>query len=274
MRNIFVKLVPVTNNRLNIMDAKMVSSGHYLNPPPVNPVRYQRNFITNAVCELRFPTLLELETRAPKDFQAKIRKLYPFYENQFIEPIGAPEGASYEQRYLFRSKDKNWTVSVSSSTISIETSHYSEFDEFFGRLSSLLESAREMIDSDFFTRVGLRYINSIPVSDESPDGWINSDLILPLTSGIFGAVQSSATIIQGNLKDGQYSMRHGLKSNNIEVEKGDLLQYALDFDYYKENVEFTEVLQLVKAFNETNFAFFSWCLGKKAKLILGEGKPK
>lgn len=252
----------------------MDEDGRYLNPPPVKPVRYQRNFIKNAVCELRFPTLLELETKSPKDFQAKIRKFYPFYENQVIERVGAPEGTSYEQRYLFRSKDKNWTVSVSSSAISVETSNYSEFEEFFDRLSSVLEHAREMIDSDFFTRVGLRYINSIPVSDESPDGWINRDLVLPLTSGVLGVVQSSATIIQGDLKAGKYSMRHGLKRNIAEANKGDLLKYALDFDYYQENVEFTEVLPLVRFFNETNFAFFSWCLGEKAKQVLGEGKPK
>ena len=47
--------------------------------PNINKIKYQSNFIRLAVCELRFPTLLELETKEPAKFQAAIRKEYPYY---------------------------------------------------------------------------------------------------------------------------------------------------------------------------------------------------
>lgn len=36
----------------------------------------------------------------------------------------------------------------------------------------------------------------------------------------------------------------------------------------------SDALCCIRRFNETNFALFSWCLGEKARKLLGEGKPK
>ena len=37
--------------------------------PAVEPLEFERNFVRLAVCELRFPTLLELENASPVAFQ-------------------------------------------------------------------------------------------------------------------------------------------------------------------------------------------------------------
>lgn len=253
----------------------MDNERRFLNPPKVKFVTYKRNFIKTAVCELRFPTLLELEAKPPHSFQASIRKQYPFYEAQVLEQVGAPEPVLHEQSYLFRSKDRKWTVNVKSSSIGIETSNYSDFTEFFERFSYILDRAKEMIDTDFFTRVGLRYINAIPVED-SAEGWIKGDLLLPLTGGILGDTKSCMSAVHGYMEKGQYSFRHGLKrKSESELEgKVETPSYSLDFDYFSENVEFGEVHDLIKYFHEMNFAFFSWCLDEKAINYLGEGKEK
>lgn len=241
-----------------------------LNPPTTPRVRYSHNFLKNAVCELRFPTQLELETKPPTVFQAKIRKLYPHFEHQVIEQVGAPDALSQEVQYLFRSKDRKWTIGVKSSSISIETSSYVDFEDFYAKINQALLSARELIDSDFFTRVGLRYINQIPIDGDTPEDWIAPQLIRPVIDEVLGYTQSYASSIQGYLEDGSYSFRHGFKRDNPDSP----LRYTLDFDYYEEGVEIGEVERLLKSFNEKNFSFFSWCLGEKAKAYLGEGKPK
>lgn len=244
----------------------------YLSPPEVKRVRYQSNFIKTAVCELRFPTLLELEMKAPTVFQAKIRKGYPFYERQVVDEVGGPE-VSREVRYIFQSKDRNWTVTLKSFALALETSKYVDFEDFFSRFKQILDSARDIIDSDFFTRVGLRYVNWIPVEDEDLDGWIRGDLISPLTGGVLGAPQRFSGIVQGYMEGGgQYSLRHSLRSEQVNEKTRQT--YVLDFDYFSENVEVGNVPALVQGFNKINFALFSWCLGDKAKKRLGEGKPK
>src|SRR5687767_698633 len=115
----------------------MSEPARVLNPPAVPSVRYTTNFINTAVCELRFPTLLELEAVAPRAFQSSIRKDYPHYEPQIVEQV-AGEEVMREHRYLFRSKDQRWTLSVKSYAISLETSKYHDFEDFFERLVRVL----------------------------------------------------------------------------------------------------------------------------------------
>lgn len=244
----------------------------FLNPPTVQAVRYEKNFIQTAVCELRFPTLLELEAMPPREFQSRIRRDYPFYEPQILENLSGPE-ITREHRYLFRSKDQQWTVTIKSFALALETSKYVDFEDFFERLKRVLMSAKEMIDADFFTRVGLRYINRVPIADGNIEGWIRPELIQPLTGGTLGTVKALAATIHGYMENGQYSFRHGFKEPD-ETEKTSGQYYTLDFDYFSENVEAEMVEDLIKQFNKKNFAFFSWCLGSEALRTLGKGTPK
>lgn len=262
-----------------------------LKPPEVQRVRYQRNLIKTAVCELRFPTLLELEARPPVQFQKKLRKAYPFYQSQIIDLSGGDEVAR-EHRYLFRSKDQHWTVSVKSFALSIETSKYLDFEDFFSRFKQVFASATGMIDADFFTRIGLRYINTIPLQDGIVEGWVRAELVAPLTSGVLGEATKFAGIIQGEMENGHYSIRHGMKddperalsNDNITrheeaAKRGPMTSqvtrtYQLDFDYYSENVEMDAVESYIEQFNRTNFALFNWCIGDKARKLLGEERLK
>jgi uncharacterized protein (TIGR04255 family) len=244
-----------------------------LSPPDIPAVRYAKNFIKTAVCELRFPALLELEAKPPHAFQKLIRKAYPIYEPQVVE-MGAGEEALRENRYLFRSTDKQWTVSVKSFALSLETSKYIDFEDFFDRLMVVIRSAEPLIDADFFTRVGLRYINKITIEDGNPRDWISKDLLAPLRNDVLGTLSNYRCVLAGSLKNGSYTLRHGVGGDEAAAATGPKLEYTLDFDYYCENLKAAAVPDRLKEFNRTNFAFFSWCLGAKAKAVLGEGKPK
>lgn len=241
-----------------------------LSVPSVPSVRYQRNFIQTCVCELRFPSLLELESKPPTSLQQLLRKEYPLYEEQKSIDIGAPGQVRHEgNRYLFRSKNRKWSVLLRSFSIALETTAYKDFDDFTERLSSMLEKSSALLDTDFFIRVGLRYINRVPVEDGDLEGWINSALVLPLTSGALGDVTKYFFEGQGLTDFGLYSFRHGTDSEGSKVQG-----YYLDYDYFAEGVSVDETLPLVKNFNQLNFSFFSWSLGQKALDWLGPGIPK
>src|SRR6267143_3147149 len=105
-------------------------------------------------------------------------------------------------RYLFRSKDQKWTVALKSFSLALETSKYLDFEDFFGRFKDLLDKSREMIDSDFFTRVGLRYINTVPIEDGELSGWIRPDLVGLVTSGTLGSPEKYQSVIQGSTEYG------------------------------------------------------------------------
>lgn len=248
------------------------SGAGYLTPPRVDRGRYERNFIKTAVCELRFPTVLSLESTAPAEFQAKLRKLYPAFERQVVEQLSGAESVAKEVRYVFRARDKRWIVTLRSSSIALETTGYLDFEDFLSRFRVVLESARELIDSDFFLRVGLRYINWIPISDGNPAGWVRESLLAPLDVSVLGPPQKYTSLIRGTLKEGTFTFRQALRQAGEDDDTGSTscMTFVLDVDYADENVEVERLEQLVRSFNETNFYFFEWAIGDKARSVLGK----
>lgn len=182
-----------------------------LNVPAVARAHFTRNLIVRAVCELRFPTLFEFDEGAPpRTFANALRKEYPNYEVLLVQP-GEP-GAVPVRAHAFRSKKQRWTATLRAAAVAIETEHYSSFEEFFGRLSGLVKAAMQVIDSDIFTRVGLRYINHVPCSVDAIGEWISADLTgSAVGSGVLGDVQEYTQVIRGPTDVGGFLIKHGLR---------------------------------------------------------------
>ena len=243
-----------------------------LDVPHIESVTYQNNFITNAVCELRFPTLLGFDETALINVRKKLKRDYPLFEMGQSISVGGPDGLNKETHYYFYSKDRKWWVKFRSSAVTLETEDYKDFEDFSKRLEAVISASKDSIDTDFFTRVGLRYINLVPIKDNELSGWIRPELISSILTGALGTLRAIKSEVQGFIADGFYSFRHGLRIN--EKETGDKSSYFLDFDYFDENVEVGNAVDLVKKYNEVNFSFFQWCLAEKAVKELGPGKKK
>ncbi len=214
-----------------------------LSIPHEEAVRYEKNFLRTAVCELRFPILLELEEKPPVQLQRILRKKYPIFSIANTVSLGENPSISSSKKFYFESKKGDWTVSFKSTSLSLETSKYTDFEEFVTRLKWVLESVGDFLDTNFFTRVGFRYINAVPLSGGTVEGWINPNLITALQEDVFGSVSLFQSEIRGLIDGGGYTFRHGLDSNNIE--NGIPNVYMLDFDYFAETVESDEVLSLM-----------------------------
>ena len=247
----------------------LAKSPHPLNLPDVEAVEFERNFIKSAVCELRFPTLLEYEMKPPIQLQKELRKDYPYYEPEQSVQVGL-EAVGREMRHLFKSRKKDWTVSFRASALALETSHYTNFEEFSERLKRVLTNSQGLLDTDFFTRVGLRYIDEILIADDELSGWIREDLVAPLTQGVYGSVERFLQEIRGFTDIGRYTFKHGMVDSGQEVHK----RYHLDFDFYEENVPFDSVFSMVSQVNQQSFRFFSWAMGPKAQSYLGQATAK
>jgi uncharacterized protein (TIGR04255 family) len=240
-----------------------------LSLPDVHPFEFERNFIKTAVCELRFPTLLEYETKPPTQLQKELRKEFPHYERAQVNLVG-PGAVENEIRYLFRSKKKDWVVSFKAFAVALETSHYTNFEEFAGRLERLLTKSKPLLDSDFFTRVGLRYVNEIVIEDGELSGWISDALVSPLAEGIYGTVERFFQEVRGFAETGRYTLRHGM----VRADQAERQVYTLDFDFYEEDVQFESVLPMISEFNKQSFRFFMWVIGPKARDRLGQATAR
>ncbi len=246
----------------------MTEERRVLTLPAVDRVDYERNFVKTAVCELRFPTLLELESRPPEVLQKALRKEYPLYERaQALTGITVGGGAQTQVQHQLKSKDKKWTVLFRSSSVALESTAYKGFDDFMPRLAWVLKAVRPLIDADFFTRIGLRYINALPFNPVDFDGWVNPVLAGTLVSGPFGEVSAFWQQAQGPAERGWFSFRHGLP----EAE-GAKREYILDFDFYDENIDVADTEKAINALHNESYRFFSWAVGPKTIAAMGRQK--
>jgi uncharacterized protein (TIGR04255 family) len=247
------------------MDNPMTSA-RPLAVPMVEPAHFKNNLIRQVVCELRFPTLYELEgPRPPSQFAHALRKEYPNQGTVNSVNLSAA-GVAQTQGHSFQSKRNHWTVTLRAAAISLETTKYDSFAELYDRLAFLLKAAESVIDTDFFTRVGIRYINSVPFNINSITEWVNPLLVGALGSGIYGdAMEHSGRVVGSTATGGSYLLQHGLGINPNARAR----EYVLDFDFSQEDVPFSEALKVASELHEQEYAMFIWALGEKAKGYLG-----
>ncbi|MGV7240621.1 TIGR04255 family protein [Caballeronia sp. M23-90] len=240
--------------------------------------RYQRTFLKQAVAEFRFPTLIELgERRPPAQFVAALRREYPTLElaNEVTLTMGG-ESAGSINKHIFRSRKYDWTVSLKESAFSIETNAYPGFHEMKERVMHVVAAASKIIDSDFFTRVGLRYINVIDSgTDPAKGGWVNPELVSPLLSDYFKGIQEFAGRIQVGGEDGGCLLQHGIrvKQPTANQDPEDVWpDYLLDLDVFRNGVEVDDTEKNIEAMHVQAFNLFDWAIGPSARNYLAAPK--
>jgi uncharacterized protein (TIGR04255 family) len=241
------------------------ASGRTLSVPAVPQAHYSKNLIATAVCELRFPVMFELDDGRPSpDFARALRKDYPNYA--FRKDIALGEGGmAHVPGHAFSSKNKKWTIVLRNSALTLETSNYESYEDFESRLAVLIEASQKAIDSDFYTRVGLRYINLLPVNAPDVSGWVNPNLAGPLATGVYGDVLELWQRVRGRTDIGGYNFSHGVQQAAEGPSK-----YVLDIDFFRDDaVDLKETRSLVRKLHDQAFSLFVWTLGPKALSHLG-----
>ncbi|MBN1827916.1 MAG: TIGR04255 family protein [Deltaproteobacteria bacterium] len=243
-----------------------------LSVPAVGKVECNQDFIQTAVCELRIPTVLELDTISPNKFAKAIKRDYPVYTRGQNIALNIGSGpAAQGISHTFTDRKKRWVVTFKSSALTLETARYQGFDNFHERMLRIIDASKEERDSDFFVRVGLRYIDFLPVDQDGLEDWVNRDLVIPLLDGTYGAVKEFWQTVRGETTSGGYTLRHGLRDTAPPQPGGQSgkMNYILDMDFYKEDVEECDVGDLLKSLHDETFRLFAWAIGDKARDHMG-----
>lgn len=246
-------------------------------PPAGNGDHYLRNYLRQAVCELRFPTLLSLaENRMPASFAMALRKVYPVQETM-IE-VGVNMGARTDSSYhhAFRSNNGLWVVTLKSSSVSIETTRYTRFEEMLARVKMVTDALVPVIDSEFFTRIGLRYINLVETSTPLLQDWVCQALVYPLALGMFKRVGESSGRLQMQAEDGGCLLQHGLRlkpgASSLPGEPVPTPDYVIDIDVFRQDVAVADAQAAIERAHGQAFALFDWTLGPKARDFLSQAR--
>lgn len=132
---------------------------------------YGKNQILEAVCQLRFPTILSVEANLPAEFQDAIRDVFPRYECRKEQPApkvtavpGQPpkvEQLPVVSNHTFLSADNRRRINLTKDFIALTVQDYTCWEEFAKLLDAPLAQFIRIYKPAFYERVGLRYINAV-----------------------------------------------------------------------------------------------------------------
>ena len=145
------------------------------------------------ICQLRFPTILTINTTEPADFQEAIRDEFPRYSRRQenaapkVTGLGGPNPKVEQQppiiNYNFLSEDGRWKLNLTRDFIALSTLSYTGWEDFAHHLDKLLATFIQMYKPAYFQRVGLRYVNVFSRKRLGLEGEKWSDLIAPAYVG-------------------------------------------------------------------------------------------
>ena len=155
-----------------------------------HPRTHYRNAPAHEViCQLRFPSILTINTVEPADFQEAIRAEFPQYARRQdaapprITGLGGPNPKVEQQppvtNYNFVSEDNQWKLNLTKDFIALSTLRYPGWEEFALHLDKPLAAFIRLYKPAYFLRVGLRYVNVFSRSRLGLEGVRWSELFAP-----------------------------------------------------------------------------------------------
>lgn len=248
-------------------------------PFPNSPrVIYSKNPLVEVICQLRFPSILRIDSEVPSKFQEKIRHQYPLFEEtpikelklelppeliqafkEVISPVKTGKIA-----YDFLSPDKTWKVGLTREFIALSTNKYERWEEFKAYLEEPLSALINVYSPAFFTRVGLRYRDVICRSALGlPTDYPWSELLKPHIAGeltsptladcVFGVAKKIQVRLSENA---EVLIQHGF----VQHPEGETC-YLIDSDFsISAQTEVTDVIPTLDLFNRQTRDFFRWCI--------------
>ena len=155
--------------------------------------RYENAPAHEVICQLRFPTILTINSVEPADFQEAIRAEFPQYaRRQDVTPpkvtgLGGPNPKVEQQppvtNYHFLSADGKWKLNLTENFIALSTLRYPGWPEFARMLDKPLASFIRIYKPAYFQRVGLRYVNLISRQRLGLEDTPWTELIAPAYTG-------------------------------------------------------------------------------------------
>jgi uncharacterized protein (TIGR04255 family) len=250
--------------------------------PPSERVVFERNPLTEVVCQLRFPTVLQIATEPPTVFQNAVRANYPMYRRDQGLPFALPGGQAFQGlsfpmppeavTHWFSHPDSSLSLSLGSQFIAVTDRDYTEWSRMRGAISDAIEALSTAYAPAFFERAGLRYRNVIDrASLELRDvPWV--ELISSQLTGMLGA----AAEIRSGVTASQSVVLLALDEPlSAQVQLATVLEtpdrFVVDADFFLgQRKEINDVTHVLDSFNVESGRLFRWAIRPTLRESLGQ----
>jgi uncharacterized protein (TIGR04255 family) len=252
-----------------------------MNLPEVPRVIYKKTSLREVICQFRFPPILKIGVSEPADFQEEIRQRFPIYRlRQETETLGIPEQfkeiilPKLPKSYDFLDESENSLITLTRDFLAISTKSYDRFENFIDIVDLALKALNKTYDPNFFTRIGLRYIDVINRDflnikeinwNELLDKCFAGELAGDLSENIAETKSESIYIFEW----GALHCQHGLREIGGEGKC-----YLIDNDFFKDTrTNYNEIQEILRRFNEYERKFLRHCITEKLHIALEPTNP-
>lgn len=241
-------------------------------------VKYEKDFLTKVICELRYDPILGLKSENLAEIERQCKELLPrsrIREN--IEISGTLSGdaeLSTEvpkryQEWIFHNDDNGASLLVSRTLLRYQQQKYAGKEGFFQDFSLIWQAFRDVYGVTALTRVGLRYVNQIRPGAGDPLHWegLLQQSVIDSAISVSGDLSSSLSKSMHELRftfdNHRLTMRFGLLNEDFPNPVADRA-FLLDFDCYSGGL--TEANELVN-----NLEIFHSTIGKQFERYIDKG---
>ena len=256
-------------------------------PIPESPrVEFEINPLAEVICQLKFPTILQIGAEPPSQFQNIIREQYPLYSILESEPeithmlmrLQGEEKGSIGGNHKFQNENQDRTFSLTNDFIAFSVDTYKNWSEFSAELDLGREALESVYAPAFYSRVGLRYRNVINKTDLSLQDKPWERFLNPSVIGFLGNEDLRSDIIQTK---GEVTIQLDIPNSTVKLRHASVTDgdgnegYIIDADIYTEERTSTdEAGELLYRYNRVAGNLFQWCITEELRSALrpiGEG---
>lgn len=177
------------------------------------PLKLSKSPLVRVLCQIRWPELAAFDAAAvSSDLGKLISSSYPLLSKDqeqgiTVSPDGAVQTTS-GQIFRYSSVDGSWKVALGATFLAIETSKYSNHDEFIARLADLVGSLLTVASIPVYGRIGYRYTNRLsePADLESLTEYFHPSVLGGLVS-----------------QNDSFSLRHSICESLFSVDDAAML---------------------------------------------------
>lgn len=261
----------------------MLWSARHVPFPEVKRVVYKKNPLDQVICQLRFPPVLRIDTEVPAAFQERVRENFPnFSETSELkvevplgimdkiqpEPIEQALKSSSYKNYEFSSEDEQWKISLTRTFVALTTKKYERWEEFREKLQIPLNALVETYTPNYFSRVGLRYIDVIRRSMLNLNDVNWDELLKPYILGILGSPQVRSNVknfdsmCEIKLSDEESVVK--IVAKLVKAISNDEICFMIDSDFYNSNkMDISSAIKKLDYFNNRASRLIHWCISER-----------
>ena len=251
--------------------------GVSLVPFPSSPrTIFGKDPIAEVICQLRFPTILDVAVAPPAAFQNRIRTGYPIYEadssglpQDMIALLSRlPHGPPDSQSHKFLTTERSRSVTLTPDFIALSETNYEEWKNLRERILSTQAALEEVYSPSFYQRVGLRYINVLDLSKLGLPGRPWRDLLNPVFVGMSGEPDVAPTVV-GMSTQASLDISEHVPNAKVTIRYGpqDDGTFRFDSDFYiSGEIGGPDVREILDDFNKLNGNLFRWLVPRDGEL--------